>query len=334
LASPEPSLPAVYALHLAYGVRLCGGPDAQLLAELNVPAERLADPTARLSFARMAALIERAVELTREPALGAVLGWNTTISHYGALGFAALSAPTLRDAIQIGVRFQGVITSVARLNFEVEDRVATIELEELHPFGSVREFLVMNVLVALSRTGEGLTARTLPGRIELAFPQPAYFARFPPEELSRIHCDQPRHRLVFDAAYLDLPITTADPAAHRTALELCERQLVEREPGALLVERVQRLLFTTEGDVQPPSRIARALGMAERTLKRKLAEQGTSYTELLDRQRHTRALELLRTDATIEQVADRLGYSDAANFTRAFRRWTGKSPRALRKAAL
>jgi AraC-like DNA-binding protein len=74
--------------------------------------------------------------------------------------------------------------------------------------------------------------------------------------------------------------------------------------------------------------------MAERTLKRKLAEQGTSYTELLDRQRHTRALELLRTDATIEQVADRLGYSDAANFTRAFRRWTGKSPRALRKAAL
>jgi AraC-like DNA-binding protein len=334
LASPEPSLPAVYALHLAYGVRLCGGPDAQLLAELNVSADRLSDPSARLSFARMAALIERAIELTGEPALGAFLGWNTAISHYGALGFAALSAPTLGDAIQIGVRFQSLITSIARLNLEVSGDVATIELEELHPFGSVREFLVLNVLIALARTGEGLTGLTLPGRIELAFPEPAYFAKFPREQAANLVCDQPRHRLVFGAAHLDLPITTADPAAYRTALELCERQLVEREPGALLVQRVQRLLFAADGGVQAPSRIARSLGMAERTLKRKLAEQGTSYTDLLDRHRHTRALELLRTDATIEEVADRLGYSDAANFTRAFRRWTGKSPRALRKAAL
>jgi AraC-like DNA-binding protein len=68
--------------------------------------------------------------------------------------------------------------------------------------------------------------------------------------------------------------------------------------------------------------------MAERTLKRKLAEQGASYSELLDRQRQTRALELLRTDASIDDIAERLGYADAANFTCAFRRWTGKSPHA------
>lgn len=334
LACAEPSLPAVYALHLAQGVRLCGGPDAQLLAELNVSADRLSDPSARLSFARMTRLIERAIELTREPGLGAVLGWNASISNFGALGFAALSAPTLRDAIQIGVRFVPLISSIARLNFDVQGEVATIELEELHPFGSVREFITLTVLIALARLGESLTARPLPGRLELAYPAPAYFARFPPEEAARIRCDQPRHRIVFDAAYLDFPIVTADPAAYRTALELCERQLVSRDPGALLVQRVTRLLFEADGTVQPPSRIARTLGMAERTLKRKLAEQGTSYSDLLDRQRHTRALELLRTDATIEEVADRLGYSDAANFTRAFRRWTGKSPRALRKSAL
>ncbi|HKP55781.1 MAG TPA: AraC family transcriptional regulator [Polyangiales bacterium] len=54
---------------------------------------------------------------------------------------------------------------------------------------------------------------------------------------------------------------------------------------------------------------------------------------MLDRVRHTRALELLRSEASIDEAADRLGYTDAANFTRAFRRWTGKSPRAVRKAA-
>jgi AraC-like DNA-binding protein len=173
----------------------------------------------------------------------------------------------------------------------------------------------------------------LPGEAEFAFAQPDYLSRFPPAEVARLRFDQPRHRLVFDAAYLDLPIVTADPAAYRTALELCERQLVEREPGALLVQRVNRELFAADGGVRTSVQVARSLGMAERTLKRRLAEQGTSYSELLDRQRQTRALELLRTDWSIEEVADRLGYSDAANFTRAFRRWTGKSPRAVRKAA-
>jgi AraC-like DNA-binding protein len=74
--------------------------------------------------------------------------------------------------------------------------------------------------------------------------------------------------------------------------------------------------------------------MGERTLKRRLAEQETSYTELLDHARHARALELLRGDTSAEEVSSQLGYSDAANFTRAFRRWTGKSPRALRQSAI
>jgi AraC-like DNA-binding protein len=333
LASAEPSLPAVYALHLAQGVRLCGGPDAQLLAELNLSVDELSDPSARLSFARMSTLIPRAIELSGEPALGALVGWSVSISNFGALGFAAMSSPTLRDAIRIAERFVPLLTSVARVTLAVDGTKATIELEEAHPFGVVREFLACMALIAIGRLGEALTGRTLDGAFEFAFPKPAYFSRFPPNEAARFHFDQPRHRLTFDAAYLSLPIVTADPAAYRTALELCERQLVEHEPGALLVQRVNRALFAADGGVRTSVHVARSLGMAERTLKRKLAEQGTSYSELLDRQRQTRALELLRTDSSIEEVAERLGYSDAANFTRAFRRWTGKSPRAVRKAA-
>jgi AraC-like DNA-binding protein len=83
-------------------------------------------------------------------------------------------------------------------------------------------------------------------------------------------------------------------------------------------------------EIKGPAEVARGLGMSERTLKRKLAEQGTSYSELLDRERHSQAVELLRGAASIDDVAERLGYSDAANFTRAFRRWTGRSPRVHR----
>lgn len=103
--------------------------------------------------------------------------------------------------------------------------------------------------------------------------------------------------------------------------------------AATLVERVQRSLFGADGLVCSARLLARQLGMSERTLKRRLAEQNTSYTELLDAARRKRSLELLGSNASVEEVSTRLGYSDAANFTRAFRRWTGQSPRALRQTA-
>ena len=70
--------------------------------------------------------------------------------------------------------------------------------------------------------------------------------------------------------------------------------------------------------------------MSTRTLKRKLSEEGVSYTSLLDERRRLQGVALLRTELSVERIAERLGYSDAANFTRAFRRWTGKSPREFR----
>ncbi len=73
--------------------------------------------------------------------------------------------------------------------------------------------------------------------------------------------------------------------------------------------------------------------MSKRTLTRKLTEQGTSYSRLLEEARCDRALELLRSALSLEQIAERLGYSDAANFGRAFRRWTSKSPRTYAKTA-
>lgn len=332
LPSSVPSLPAVYALHLAQGVKLCGGSDTQLLAELGIPVEQLSDPSARIGLVRMQGLILRAMELCGEPGLGIVIGWNTSISNFGMLGFAALAAPKLRDAVDIAVRFVPSITNIARVKLEVADGRATIELEELHPFRPVREFLAALPLIALARLGEALTGAPIAGTVEFGFPDPGYFSRFPPEHTARVRFDQPAHRLVFDAIELDRPILTADPAAYRTALELCQRQLVELKPGALLVQRVSHELFAADGGVRSARQVARSLAMADRTLKRKLAEQGTSYSDLLDRQRHMRAIELLRGDASIEAIAERLGYSDAANFTRAFRRWTGTSPRAARKA--
>jgi AraC-like DNA-binding protein len=97
------------------------------------------------------------------------------------------------------------------------------------------------------------------------------------------------------------------------------------------VARVRELLPLPEG-FRSLEDIAQQIGVSPRTLKRRLADGGTSYSELLDEQRQERALLLLRDESlSREQIAERLGYSDAANFTRAFRRWTGKTPGMVRR---
>jgi AraC-like DNA-binding protein len=135
----------------------------------------------------------------------------------------------------------------------------------------------------------------------------------------------------FDAALLDHPLVTADRAALRLAREACEQQLEALGPSVDVLNRVRQLLPGDAGGYRSLAAVARLMHVSERTLKRRLADRRESYSGLLDEHRHAQALALLAEGAqSIEQIADRLGYSDAANFTRAFRRWTGGPPNRRR----
>jgi AraC-like DNA-binding protein len=118
---------------------------------------------------------------------------------------------------------------------------------------------------------------------------------------------------------------SADPAATRLAREQCERELAALGEGAPVVGRVRGLLRDDLSLSLPDA--AKRVSMSPRTLKRRLAEQGTTFTELIDDARRQRALVLLEDRRlTLEAIAAELGYSDTANFSRAFRRWTGRPP--------
>jgi AraC-like DNA-binding protein len=327
----EPSLPAVHALHLAEAVRACSGPPDLLLEELGQTRDALSEPSARIGIGRYIALCERAIELSGEPGLGFVLGVQAQFSRFGSLGFAVMSAATLRDAIELVERFLPTVTTVIRYRCRVEREHAVLELQEAVPLGAARELIVFALSTLIWQLGERLTGVPLPADVEFPFPEPAYFARFGAAAPGRVSFGASAHRVRFDLKFLDLPLVSADPAAARTARAHCERELQALETETSLVAHVQKLLFADPAGLPTPQQLARALGMAERTLKRRLAEHGTSYTQILEAGRRQQALELLATPASVDEIAERLGYSDAANFTRAFRRWTGRNPRSFRR---
>jgi AraC-like DNA-binding protein len=328
------TLPAVHVLHLSELLLRWQIPNAEFLSPLGLSAAELTQPGARVSLAQARQLCERAHALTGEPGLGIYLGLQMRISAYGYLGFAAMAAGTLREAIELGSRFAPTRTTAVSLGLEVESDLASVVIAEQTPLGSIRETLIFALLFGLSQIGSALTGRELWGRMELAFPVPNYFHRFAHIGRGAIVFGQPRHRLVFDATLLELPLVMADPVALQLAQKQCEQELDALGYGGPLLARVRELLLHPGGGFLTQKELARRLCLSVRTLKRRLSESGLSYSALLDEQRRNRALLLLRNgELSAEAVAERLGYSDAANFTRAFRRWTGTTPRRYRKNA-
>lgn len=340
------TLPAVHALHLAELVERWQVAPAELLGSVGMSAAELLRPEARLSIAEAERLVERACALTGEPGLGFYLGLQMRVSAHGYLGFAAMTAGTLREALEVATRFAPTRTTALGLRLELTGGEAALILEEHAPLGRAREVVIFALLVGIWHCGGVLTGgRELAGRMDLAFPEPDYFPRFAQVARGQVRFGQPAHRLVFDAALLELPLTMADPVAQHLAREQCQRELDALGYRDALAARVRELLPLNAGSAnteisdapdagfRAQADIARRLHTSVRTLKRRLAAEGTSYSALLDEARRERALLLLRGALTAEEVADRLGYSDAANFTRAFRRWTGTTPRSFRREA-
>jgi AraC-like DNA-binding protein len=332
-ANEEHTVPGVHALHLVELAARWQVTSTELLAGSNVTEASLADPATRLPLPLFERLIERGRALTGEPGLGFHLGLSMRISAHGHLGFAAMTATTLGEALAIAERFTPTRTTAIALRLEVDGDRALVVIDERARFGSARDVIILSLVVGIWQIGNALTAQSLRGGVDIAFAEPSYFARFASLAPGPVRFGQPRHQLVFDKSILDLPLVLSDPAAQRLAQEQCERELEAIGPRGAVVAGVRAHLPRDDGGFDSLPRIAKKMHMSVRTLKRKLEVDGTSYSELLDEQRRGKAMLLLRRDdLAIEEIADRLGYSDAANFTRAFRRWTGTTPKAFRAA--
>lgn len=321
-------LPGAYIRDLVELVGRWKVTPAALLADLPITQAALADPTTRVPLKVCEAIIARAHALTGEPALAFHVGTQMRLSSHGFLGFAAMTAGTVREALELATRFSSTRTSAIGLALFVEGGSASVVIEERTPLGEMREFLVIALIVGIWQLGQALTGAPLDGYAECAFPAPAYAARLPLG--ARMRFERPAHRLVFAASVLELAFVNADAVATKIATAQLERELAE-VVDAGLPSRI-RALFAARNDFPSITEIAKQLRMSTRTLKRKLAEHDTTYSAIRDDQRRQRALLLLdNRELSIGEIATKLGYSELPNFTRAFRKWTGMTPVAYRE---
>jgi len=328
----DPIVPAHHPRVLVETAVAQGADRSALYEHTGITPRMLESPDARFSYAQFGLLTKNALRHTRNPALGLDYGRNIGLPHMGLLGLALMSSETVGAALRAALRHYRLLSPAWGLELKVTSDRAVLSARETIPLAPFLPFATESLVVAFDTQGRTLYGGPLPVRaVRLGYPRPEHAARY------REFCDvEPTFdhewtELEFDAALLDAPVAGADPATAALAEHYCEKQVIPFSTVDGLVAQIRRLLASAQGRPPDLEELARKLQTSTRTLRRSLQAMNTSYLELVDESRKARAEEWVRgTPMPFEHIASELGFSNVRSFRRAFKRWTGSTPGAVR----
>jgi AraC-like DNA-binding protein len=322
---------------IVYSAALGGASQSALEGATGFSAAQAADPDARISLTLETALWQEGARLTNDPDFGLHAAERLQPGAFDVLDYAVRTAPTARVALERLARYNRIEHDVAV--FAIIDRGHATRVE--HRFGdgsqvqsrhSAEFTLASQVVIGSQITG----TRMQPRAVEFVHARPASTAEH--ERLFGVvpRFSMPVNALEWDREDLERPNPNADPALARVMLRHADAVLATYPaPAARSSDRVRALIANelATGEITL-ARAAKALKMSERSLQRRLAEDGLTFDTLLDDVRRQLSLRYL-ADPTIavSEVAYLLGYSEPSPFHRAFRRWTGKTPSEARRAS-
>ncbi|MFZ6645644.1 AraC family transcriptional regulator ligand-binding domain-containing protein [Undibacterium sp. TJN25] len=266
--------------------------------------------------------------------LGVLSGSRKTLDNLGAMGAGMLAQPTLRQAVKFGLHYQLVAGSMLQLELEIDGHNAVLVSHALFDDAEIQEFLDADHLAtAVSAMRQLPCVPTQLASVELRGNVQASRSVLEDFFGCKVRCGADASRLVFASPMLDTPLLPQRMATQPAQLEsqkACDQELAEM--GVVGKQSLVRKLVSMQCEFHSVQHMATALGTSPRSLHRLLSREGTSYFHITETVRMERAKRLLLAGATTEDVAERLGYSDARSFRRAFKRWTMLTPSDFRLA--
>jgi AraC-like DNA-binding protein len=305
----------------------------ELLAGTAIDPADLDKPDAMVSASDEIMVVRRLlVRLPGHSGIGVDVGSRSTLTHLGLFGFAVMSCGNLRELFSIAMRYFALTTMHIRLTLFETAEDCVIELDAGHLPADVRGFFIERDIAGIIAT---TTAFALPVAEKYADEVIAELAV--DEELLRpllelvpvhdVRFGRAHNRLHFPRAMFDEPLPQADPHTLEMCMVQCDVLMQSSESRRGITALVRSKLFRDSGVFPTLPDVADELDIHPRTLRRRLAEEGTSFRSLLNEARSTVAVDLLRNvGLTTEEVATRLGYTEVSTFSHAFKRWHGVAP--------
>lgn len=262
---------------------------------------------------------------------GLMAGQRYHLTTHGMWGLIAVCSRDTRTAIETGQRYSDLSYSFNRMDFQVHDREAHFLYDEGDNPEAVRAALIEIDMAALVMFGRDLAGRTIPiKRMYLRASRPQYAAAFEPLFGVTPIFNSTSNCIVIDAAHLEMRHPMADEVGLQACEDACRAQLERRRVQRGIAGQVRRRLAAQPGVIPSMTTVASALRMSTRTLRNKLTSEATSFRSLVEELRTRMAEDLLESPMPVDQIAQRLGYTDTSAFICAFKRWKGITPSGYR----
>ncbi|WP_416391782.1 AraC family transcriptional regulator [Alloalcanivorax xenomutans] len=330
----DAGIPGIYVVLLCDVMKGLGKDPAALLGGVGESREQLLAPQSRVPLELAQRCAEQALDMAGSAGLGFRYARAMRITLHGPVGLLALSSATLGDGLDAARRYLGLRAPFWHMDRREENGRVIFPLVANADPRRIHAFVVEAMLVGFIHMLEQLL-EAVPEGAQLHFRQPP-----PPHAMALrgdvpvpVRFNQDEDALVLPRALLSVAPLLADPQTAALAREQCEAEVSRwrSEQEGPLAERVRVVLRDTPAPLPDLAAMAERMAVSARTLKRHLQQAGSSYRQVQDAVLYERARALLKDrHQRVSDVAYALGYNDVANFSRAFKRWSGETPKQYR----
>lgn len=332
--APESLRHFIYGLHpFISWLKVQGVDHEPFLKEAGIPLEALSEPEYAITPGQEIGFIRNVHQKLGRPDLGLILGTRYHVSSYGLLGLAAMTSSNLYQCYK--VIFDNIVLTWTyfRVSLYTENGRAYLQMDPIRDLGESIQLMIERDLCAAWLIANEALDKELPLlSLEFKHPQTGYQQKY--EDI--FHCPAvfgaQQNRFSFDISWLEEPLAKSEPETSRIFAAQCQEIASSLTKRYSFTEHIRCFLLNSSGESPSLEAIASTLNTTSRTVQRKLVAENTSFQELVDDVRVNVSTEyLLTTELSVEDIAERIGYSDAAAFSNAFKRWTGIAPTAYRK---
>lgn len=271
--------------------------------------------------------------------LGVQLGCQLAVSSFNALGYAAANSDCLNDALALIPKYEALVMTCGRTRIQAQQDEVTVSWAMSAQADQWPQPQLMNLLENLFLASWVTLARMLTGNnhvlnaVCFTHRQPGNIALWHTVFGADVRFNQTQAMVRFPRALLSLTINQSDPFIHQVMLREAQSLSATLQQKTLAAKVMEWLMIALPEGEPDQQAVAEFFNISERTLRRRLQQEDTSYQKILETTRQQRAnYYLQQTDLPLAEVADRLGYQHLSAFNAAYKRWTGNTPGSARKA--
>lgn len=299
-----------------------------LLAGSGIHAGDLDNPDILVTPEQELLVLRKIVGAAPDPKIGLLIGQQYHVGIHGKFGAALMSCDTVLDAVNLLFRYIDLTMTYFHYVLKVEGDLVIVRMKELIDLKDLRTFVCEKEFVSVYRIAGDIAGIPLPlHEVRLAYPKPKYASVYEDVFQCPVHFDAGEYLLIFDSGFLSRKLPMSDPLGRKIFEKECSKLSDRIKVRKTAADQVRHAIHLQHDRFPTLCQLARSMNISSRTLKRRLSKEGTSYKAISADTRKTMAINLIQTTSfSMEQIAAELGYSDLANFYRAFKGWTGRNP--------